>query len=77
METNEIVGGYSLAEQVTGFSRPQLYRMVASEEIPHIRISSRTVRFRRRDLEAWLDAHAIPGRKVATIDAFGPRRGAS
>ena len=35
-----------------------LYSMVHRHEIPHIRLSARGVRFRRSDLERWLDERA-------------------
>jgi excisionase family DNA binding protein len=54
--TSAEIGGYDLAETVTGIKRSSLYAMVHHRQIPHIRVGRRCVRFRRRDLEAWLDA---------------------
>lgn len=43
-----------------GWSRGKLWRLVASGEIPHIRVGARRdVHFRERDVEAWLAARTI------------------
>jgi excisionase family DNA binding protein len=59
MNNDAELGGYALAEQVTGLPRGSIYSLVHAKEIPHIRISRRTVRFRRADLERWLEAHSV------------------
>lgn len=51
--------GYDGAEAITGLTRGSLRSRVHRHLIPHVRISSRTVRFRRSDLQAWLAARAV------------------
>lgn len=41
-------------------SRPTIYRLVADNGLPSIRLGERTLRFRLADVEAWLD-----GRRAA------------
>jgi len=36
-----------------------LYCMVSRRRIPHVRLGPRLVRFRRADLEAWLEARSV------------------
>lgn len=58
--TNELeAGGYELAERVTGLKRGTLYSLVHERRIPHVRLSSRLVRFRRGHLKRWMDARAV------------------
>lgn len=59
-ETLPDIGGYELAEQMTGIGRSSLYAMVHHRRIPHLRLGRRLVRFRRAELEAWLDSQAVP-----------------
>jgi excisionase family DNA binding protein len=37
-----------------------LYGLVAQGRVPHVRLGRRLVRFYRRDLDAWLQEHAVP-----------------
>ncbi len=53
-------GGYSFAEVVTGLCRGTLYALVHQRRIPHVRLSARLVRFRRDELEGWMNARAVP-----------------
>lgn len=49
------------AEEVAkylGFSVRTIYDKVQREEIPHVRIGSRTVRFRREQIDEWLAGSA-------------------
>lgn len=55
----EEVGGYELAERMTGLGRSTLYGLVHERRIPHVRLSGRLVRFRASELQRWLDAHAV------------------
>lgn len=32
-----------------------LYRLVASGAIPHYRVAARTIRFKRSEIEAWME----------------------
>lgn len=36
-----------------------LYSWVSQRKIPHVRITERTIRFRREDLEQWLDERRV------------------
>ena len=45
--------------ELTGFSPGSLYHWVSQGRIPFVRISSRCIRFRRSDLEAWLDQNTV------------------
>lgn len=48
-----------LAEEL-GFSISKLHRLVASKQIPHLRIGARRdVYFERADVEAWLTAQRV------------------
>lgn len=51
--------GYADAALITGLSRGSLRARVHRKAIPHVRLSRRTVRFRRAELEAWLAAGAV------------------
>ncbi len=53
------IGGYELAERMTGLGRPTLYSLVHERRIPHVRLSGRLVRFRASELRSWLDSHAV------------------
>jgi excisionase family DNA binding protein len=44
------------AAEYLGFSVWTLYRWIGRGQLPHLRISDR-IRFRRADLDAWLDEH--------------------
>jgi excisionase family DNA binding protein len=39
-----------------------LYGWVEAHRIPHVRLGTRTIRFRRSDLLAFLDSLAVPAR---------------
>ena len=53
------IGGYDLAVAVTGIGKSTLYSMVATKQIPHIKIGKRHIRFERRTLEHWLRQHSV------------------
>jgi excisionase family DNA binding protein len=47
--------------ELTGLSMGTLYHFISQRRIPFIRISSRCVRFRRKDIDKWLDGlHKAP-----------------
>lgn len=46
--------------EILGFSRQEIYKMVAKKKIPHTRISKRGIRFRIEDFEEWLQSKTIP-----------------
>jgi excisionase family DNA binding protein len=45
---------------LTGFAEGTLRHFVSQKRIPVVRISARCVRFRRSDIEAWLEQMLIP-----------------
>lgn len=49
------IGGLELAEKITGLSRPTLYRLTSTREIPHSK-KGRKLYFRSADLEAWINS---------------------
>lgn len=60
---------YAEAADLTGLPLGTLYSMVSRRQIPHLRLAPRTVRFDRRQLEAWLDASAVstgPETRIST-----------
>ena len=42
-----------------GFVKGTAYSLVSRKQIPHVRISSRMVRFSREEIEAWLKGHSV------------------
>jgi excisionase family DNA binding protein len=47
--------------ELTGLSIGTLYHFVSQRRIPFVRLSSRCVRFRKVDIEEWLDGlHQAP-----------------
>lgn len=57
---------YADAARLLSLPIGTLYAKVARREIPFVRLGSRTVRFRRPELEAWLSGHANrPARSAA------------
>lgn len=46
--------GYSTVAMLTGLTVRTLRHLVATGQIPHIRYSSRVVRFDEAEIEAWL-----------------------
>jgi excisionase family DNA binding protein len=47
---------------VTGFSVGTLYHWVSQRRIPVVRISARCLRFRRSDIDLWLEKLLVPSR---------------
>ena len=54
------IGGYSLAQTITGLCVGTLYSKVSKKEIPHFRVGARLVRFSRVDLEQWMNQLRVP-----------------
>ncbi len=50
---------------MTGLSVSHIYRLTSKQEIPHYKINS-AVRFRRSDIEKWLEQKRVYTRKEAT-----------
>lgn len=51
---------YDELSSLIGVKKGTLYQWVHSKTIPHIRISSRMVRFCESDVLAWLEAKRVP-----------------
>jgi excisionase family DNA binding protein len=62
-DADDEVLGYRGAARVTGLEAPTLRWLVHLNRIPHLRIGPRTVRFRRRDLRAWLERSYRPAKE--------------
>jgi excisionase family DNA binding protein len=45
--------------EITGLSVGTLYHWVSQQRIPVVRFSSRCIKFRVSDVEAWLSAKAV------------------
>jgi len=56
---------YNQAAKFLNMPKGTLYALVHERRVPHVRLSSRMVRFSRAELEAWLTAHRVPAREVA------------
>ena len=52
---------YKDAAQILGLPIGTLYALVSTHVIPHIRLSTRIVRFSRDDLRAWVQAKRVYG----------------
>lgn len=52
--------------RLTGLSVGTLYHWVSQRRIPFVRLSPRSIRFRRSDLEHWLDGMHHPARDETT-----------
>lgn len=65
MERKELLTIEEVAE-LTGFSVGTLYDWVSEARIPVLRFSARCIRFRRSDLDAWLEQLLVPsGNKLS------------
>lgn len=58
---------YKQVAEFLGLSEGTVKNYVCSGFIPHIRLSSRLVRFRRKDIDAWLDERTKKGRRRLKI----------
>ncbi len=59
MDRKELLTIQEVAE-LTGFSVGTLYHWVSQQRIPVVRISARCVRFRRSDIDSWLQQQFVP-----------------
>jgi excisionase family DNA binding protein len=46
--------------RLTGFAEGTIRHFVSQQRIPFVRISARCVRFRRSDIESWLENLLVP-----------------
>lgn len=51
--------GYLGAMEETGLNINTLYALVHRKKIPHMRLSSRLVRFSRLELRSWMRSHQV------------------
>lgn len=51
---------YAEASELIGVKIGTLYAWVSRRMIPFVRLSPRVVRFRRADIDAWLQERSIP-----------------
>jgi excisionase family DNA binding protein len=59
--SERILLNVSEVSKLTGLSVGTLYHLISQRRIPFVRISSRCVRFRMKDIEKWLDElHQAP-----------------
>jgi excisionase family DNA binding protein len=47
---------------LTGLAVGSIYHLVSQKRIPVVRLSARCIRFRRSDLEKWIDGLSQPTR---------------
>jgi excisionase family DNA binding protein len=59
MDRKELLNIQEVAE-LTGLSVGTLYHWISQRRIPVVRISSRCVRFRRSDIDSWLQEKLVP-----------------
>ena len=48
------IGGYEIAESITGYSRQTLYQLKSAGELPYIGLPGGGIRFSKRMLMNWL-----------------------
>ena len=51
------IGGYEIAETVTGYSRQTLYQLKSAGKLPHIALPGGGIRFSKKMLINWLLSH--------------------
>jgi excisionase family DNA binding protein len=65
MDRKELLTIQEVAE-LTGFSVGTLYHWISERRIPVVRISARCVRFRRSDIDSWLEQLLVPAMDILT-----------
>lgn len=63
---------YRDAARMLGVPVNTVYSWAARRQIPHVRLSARVVRFRRAELERWIEARYVPA--VEPVPAEDLRR---
>ncbi len=51
------IGGYGVAEKITGYARQTLYQLKSSGDIPYIALPNGGIRFSKKALISWLLSH--------------------
>lgn len=59
MDRKELLTIQEVAE-LTGFSVGTLYHWASQRRIPVVRFSSRCIRFRKADIDLWLEQQLVP-----------------
>ena len=60
MNSDDELLTYAQVSAMTGLPVGTVYALVSQRRIPHIRLGTRLVRFRRSEIAAWLAAHTVP-----------------
>jgi excisionase family DNA binding protein len=60
--------GYHDAAAMLGVPVGTVYAWVARRRIPHVRLGPRLVRFRRAELERWIEARHVPALECAKAE---------
>ena len=50
---------YREVAELLGVKRTLVVKWVERKQIPHVRLGDRTVRFREKEVEAWLKARSV------------------
>jgi len=51
------IGGYEIAERITGYSRQTLYQLKSSGRLPYLALPNGGVRFSKKGILEWLLSH--------------------
>jgi len=60
MNNDKILLTAAEVAELTGFAEGTIRHFVSARRIPVVRISARCVRFRRSDVDSWLEQHHVP-----------------
>jgi excisionase family DNA binding protein len=60
MSDDKILLTVAEVAKLTGFAEGTLRHFVSQKRIPVVRISARCVRFRRSDIDSWIEQQLIP-----------------
>ncbi len=59
MSEHDLLIGYKDAAALLGLPIGTVYALVSQRRIPHVRLGRRLVRFRRRDLQLWIQERGV------------------
>ena len=51
------IGGYEIAERITGYSRQTLYQLKSAGQLPYLSLPNGGVRFSKKTILNWLLSH--------------------
>ncbi len=51
------IGGYEVAERITGYSRQTLYQLKSAGQLPYLSLPNGGVRFSKKTILQWLLSH--------------------